>query len=468
MGRALLVLGTYVVTATLAVLTFTHHARPTDEYATLRLVIFLLFIPSLFKYLVQICVAPWYELTAWWRARCSRTPARRARTYQPRISVIVPAWNEEVGILTTVRSVLASRYPDVELIVVNDGSTDGTDRVMRAFLHEHQLSGHRIPIIYDVQPNGGKATAINHGIGLASGEIVMTVDADSVLRADALTNIVRRFEDERVMSVAGNVKIGNRSHTLGLVQQLEYLYGFYFKKADSLLNSIYIVGGAAAAYRRWVFDEVGGFDPSIITEDIEMSTRIQAAGYAIAYAADAVVYTEGAEDLRGLSRQRLRWKYGRLLTFARYRWLFFSLRRHHSAPLTLLILPVAVISEALLLLEWALLAIFFWYTAHTQDYAPILLYAGLTAVLVTLQVLTDPERRQNLNLLLLAPGAWCVLYLVDVVEFQALARSILRIIRGEGVTWQRWNRCGVFQSDAMAVASAPVTETTAHWAPPPR
>lgn len=129
-------------------------------------------------------------------------------------------------------------------------------------------------ITYLRVPNGGKGQALNHGLAHANGEIVMTIDADSVMDAEAIGNIVRRFSDGSVGAVAGNVIVGNASSIVGIIQQLEYLYGFFFKRADSFFGSVYIVGGAAAAYRRDVLEEVGDFDPDIITEDIEMSTRI--------------------------------------------------------------------------------------------------------------------------------------------------------------------------------------------------
>src|SRR6185436_19011390 len=183
-----------------------------------------------------------------------------------------------------------------------------------------------------------------------------------VMDRSAIKHLVKPFTDPRVASVAGNVIIGNRAHPIGLIQQLEYLYGFYFKRADSLLNAVYIVGGAAAGYRRKVIADLGGFDENIITEDIEMSTRLQDHGHHIRYAADAIIYTEGPSDFRSLCRQRLRWKFGRLLTFYKYRHLFFSLKPKHNAFLCFLILPIALFTELLLFFEGALLGVFYAYT----------------------------------------------------------------------------------------------------------
>lgn len=441
MGRTVLHLVGYAATFMVFHLFLTRHLRPDDDWLFLRWVLLALFAPSLLRYALQLFVAPWYEpvMARRRRRRLRREPAPA----RPRVSVIVPAWNEEVGIESTVKSILTSTYSDVEVVVVDDGSTDGTwERLCRLAQRCRRDEGRHL--VLHRQDNAGKSRALNTGLLLASGEIIVTIDADCVVDPAALERIVQLFEDERVMSVAGNVKIGNRRSGIGLLQQLEYLYGFYFKKADSLLDSIYIVGGAAAAYRRSVFEELGGFDETIITEDIEMSTRIQDVGMTIQYAPDAVVWTEGATDVTGLAKQRLRWKFGRLTTFWRYRHLFFSLRPHHSRLLTLLVLPVALLCEVLLLLEVFLLVVLITYTFATSDFLPLALYVVLITAVITLQVLTDPKRRENLNLLLLAPGAWVTIYLVDAVELQALVRSLWRFSRGQGLQWQRWQRTGVF------------------------
>lgn len=433
----------YGITISFVFLFLTQQKVATHDFSWFRLLALLLFLPVLFKYLVQLFVAPWFELCRWRKGKTLRLYQK----YAPKVSVLIPAWNEEVGILHTVLSVLKSTYRNMEIVVINDGSTDGTHRKMTEFLQKYRSlpKEGQLPIIYKHKENGGKASAFNCGLKRASGDIIITIDSDSAVDSRAIENMVKPFRDEAVMSVAGNVKIGNRSKVIGLVQQLEYLYGFYFKKADSLMNSVYIVGGAAAAYRRTVFAKLGVFDEEIITEDIEMSTRIQDAGMKIEYAPDAVVYTEGPADFQGLARQRLRWKYGRLLTFSKYRQLFFSLRRKHSPLLTWFILPFAAFSESVLFFEPALILIFYSYMFATHDFFPLIAGAVVISLVVFLQVLTDTKRRENLNLLLLAPVAWCLFYFVDFVEYQALLRSIWKLIKKQQVVWQKWTREGVFE-----------------------
>ncbi len=432
----------YGITAFFVVSFFTEQKVENDDFSMVRWIVLILFLPTLFKYFLQLSLAPWFEFLLWNKKR-----KHVSKKYTPRVSVLIPAWNEEVGILQTVYSVLENTYRRVEIIVINDGSTDGTHKKMLRFIREYAklTDKNKIPVIYKSKKNGGKSRALNYGLKYATGDIVITIDSDSVVDQEAIVNIVKHFRDKKVMCVAGNVKIGNRSKVIGLVQQLEYLYGFYFKKADSIMNAIYIVGGAAAAYRRKVFTQLGTFDEEIITEDIEMSTRIQNAGLKIGYAPDAIVYTEGPTDLNGLFKQRLRWKYGRLLTFAKYRQLFFSLQKRHSPLLAWFILPLALFAETLLFFEPGLLLVFYGYTFYTSDFLPLIVSMCLVALVITLQVLTDPKRRENLNLLFLAPVAWCLFYFIDFVEYQALLRSFWKLVKKQEVVWQKWTRVGVFE-----------------------
>jgi poly-beta-1,6-N-acetyl-D-glucosamine synthase len=405
-----------------------------------RLILFILFTPILVKYAVQLALAPWYGR----RVRAAGSDCDHA----PCMSVLIPAWNEEVGIVATIRSVVATDYPNLEIIVVNDGSTDATHEVVQAFIAEHEAGsgGPRPPIRYLSQANGGKARALNAGLALATGEIVVTIDADSVMDPDFLDRIARYFDRHDVAAVAGNVVIGNRSRPIALVQQLEYLYGFYFKRAEAIMGAVYIVGGAAAAYRRGIIGDLGGFDESVVTEDIELSTRLQRLGHRVGYAADAVVYTEGPSDLLGLCRQRLRWKHGRLLTFYKHRQLFGSRDRSHSRFLTLLIMPVALYAELLLLLEPALMSIFLGYTLLTSDFVPLAAFISMLTLVVWFQVWSDRRRGGHWNLLALAPVAWLLFYWLDTVEYQALVRSISRLATRRRVAWQRWQRQGVFST----------------------
>jgi poly-beta-1,6-N-acetyl-D-glucosamine synthase len=435
----------YATSILIMYLAFTRDYIPSDKLAFVRIAIFVLLAPIFIKYVIQLLAIPFYFL----RERKNRSIPLQAQ--QPKVSVLVPAWNEEVGILKTIRSILASRYDNLELIVINDGSTDATHKLVTSFIREQgtretnctNINNYNKKIRYLKLTNGGKAKALNKAIDKATGEIIVTIDADSVIDKNAIANMVRQFTNVKVAAVAGNVIVGNKKKPIEFMQQLEYVYGFFFKCADSVFNSVYIIGGAAAAYRKEVLMALGGFDEKIITEDIEMSTRILAHGYQTRYAANAVIYTEGPSDWKGLCNQRLRWKFGRLTTFIKHRTLFFS-RQQGNPYLTFLLLPVAIYAELTLLLEGVLLAIFYSYMIYTQDYVPLALVILFMSLMVCLQVGVDSKRRFHLNLLALAPIAWLVFYVIDIIELQALCRSLKRLIKQDEPKWQKWVRVGLF------------------------
>lgn len=442
----------YCLTASIFYLLFTTEVvSASEDILALRLTILVLLAPIFIKYLIQLVLAPWYNVLA------QRPKKHSSASRLPRVSVMIPAWNEEVGIRKTIESVLNTNYQNLELVVINDGSTDTTDEIITTFISQNHALPEQTEIKYLKLKNGGKAKALNQGLEICSGEFIITIDADSVMDKHAITHLLQRFDDPKVGAVAGNVIVANRKKPIALLQQLEYLYGFFFKRADSIFNAVYIIGGAAAAYRKSTLNSVGGFNAKIITEDIEMSTRILSHGYKTRYAADAVIYTEGPSDWRGLCQQRLRWKFGRLLTFIKHKDLFFN-TRINNPYLTFLILPIAVYAELALLFEAFLLAIFYSYTIYTQDYLPLVFVIVLMTVVVTLIISFDSKARFHRNIICLAPVAWVVFYIIDAVELQALFRSLKRLAKHQDIEWQKWKRVGVMNQGIKA--EQPTTERT--------
>lgn len=432
----------YALTGAVFFLLFTTEVIvPEKDIEFIRLVIFIFMAPIFIKYLIQLIAAPLYYFQE--KPKKIKNLPLRA----PCVSVLVPAWNEEVGILKTIQSILDTKYPKLELVVINDGSTDQTHELITQFIKQHRVNHSpeksTVNIKYLNLSNGGKANALNNGLKEVSGEFVITIDADSVMDTNAIVNLLHHFEDDaQVGAVAGNVIVGNRKKPIALIQQLEYLYGFFFKRADSIFNAVYIIGGAAAAYRKSILDIVGGFDEQIITEDIEMSTRILSKAYKTRYAANAVIYTEGPSDWKGLCQQRLRWKYGRLLTFIKHKKLFFNLKLGNPY-LTFLILPIAVYAELSLLLEAFLLTAFYGYTFYTNDYFALACIIIFMATLVCFQIMFDSKTGFHKNIFFLAPIAWVAFYIIDAVELQALYRSLKKLIKRQKPKWQSWTRVGL-------------------------
>lgn len=396
----------------------------------------------LFKYWLFLMIAPWYSLKT---ARLKRVAMKRLKEpYEPVISVVIPSWNEEVGILRTLQSLLDNSYKKIEIIIVNDGSDDSSHELISRFMAGKQrmrVSGKVIKYFY--KQNGGKGSALNYGINHARGEIITTMDADSIFSPDAIQNLVPYFANTKIDAVVGNVKIAKNNTLVGHLQQLEYLFGFYFKRAHAVLNAEYIFGGACAAFRRKsTFERFGLFDTKNKTEDIEMSLRTRYYGLKAAYAEDVVCYTEGASNISGLISQRLRWKNGRIMTFGKYRRMFFSLRRHHSYWLTYFVLPYSLFGELQLLFEPVGITLLAVYSLISGDYFSLAL--GIMFVSITYLVVgLFNQKNIDIKTVLKFPFTWPLFYITTWVEYIVLLKSLKMVIRGEDIVWQKWQRKGV-------------------------
>ena len=230
----------------------------------------------------------------------------------PAVSIIVPAFNEAVGIERAVRSLAASNYPDLEIVVVDDGSTDGTgDLVEKLGLAQVRLLR---------QPNAGKPAALNHGIAETSHEIVVMVDADTVFEPDTLLHLVQPFASSEIGAVSGNTKVGNRHGLLGRWQHIEYVMGFNLdRRLFDVLQCMPTVPGAVGAFSRRALAEVGGVSGATLAEDTDLTLAIGRAGWRVVYAEDARAWTEAPASLRGLWRQRYRWCYGTIQSVWKHR-----------------------------------------------------------------------------------------------------------------------------------------------------
>lgn len=417
----------------------------TGNYFTLfRNIAFIFATVMLAKYTLYLLIAPFYPVMEVLRKIRVTKRQRYSIIYKPLISVIIPAWNEEVGILQTLKSILSNTYSNTEIILINDGSTDRSHGKILNYLSSLEaINPHlRQKIQYFYKENEGKGQALNYGIERANGEIIFTIDADSLLEKNALTNLVEYFKDSRISCVVGRVQIAGNNTITGFIQQLEYLFGFYFKRAHAVMGAEYIMGGACAAFRKVVFKKVGLFDIHNKTEDIEMSIRIKAYGLNGTYAEDVICFTEGASTLTGLINQRLRWKKGRLHTFAKYRQLFFSRKKYHNKLLSFFVLPFSLISEIQLFFEPLSIALLVSYSLISGDYLTLALGTLFVAIIYYANAFFA-YGGLNLKLLLLFPFTWPLFYILVCVEYVSLIHSIRLILAGEEIKWQNWERKGI-------------------------
>ncbi|MFH1182900.1 MAG: glycosyltransferase [Candidatus Moraniibacteriota bacterium] len=232
-----------------------------------------------------------------------------ATEFRPKVSIIIPAYNEEKVIVRTVKSILASDYPHYDIIVVDDGSADSTYEKVRTTFKNNPI------VKIFTKPNGGKSEALNLGISETKAEIVVTLDADTIFKPNTITKLVRNFDNPKVGAVAGNAKVGNRLNLLTYWQALEYITSQNLdRRAFTVMNCITVVPGSVGAWRRKAVIQAGGFSNRTLAEDADLTFYIIRLGYKVVYEDGAIAYTEAPDTVKGFVKQRFRWMYGTLQT----------------------------------------------------------------------------------------------------------------------------------------------------------
>src|SRR5262245_725302 len=242
-------------------------------------------------------------------------------------SVLVPAYNEEKVIEQTIRRILESDYPNLEVIVIDDGSTDDTSCVVR----EHFSDDARVKLI--TVANGGKAAALNRGLAEARGDVIVALDADTHFQRDSIRRLVRWFEDPTIGAVAGNAKVGNRINIITRWQALEYVTSQNLeRRALATLGSVTVVPGAIGAWRRETLLKLGGLPADTLAEDQDLTIALQKSGYKVLFDSTAIAWTEAPDTVEGLIKQRFRWVFGTLQCLWKHRDTTFR-RRYGSLGL---------------------------------------------------------------------------------------------------------------------------------------
>ncbi|MFJ6749358.1 MULTISPECIES: bifunctional polysaccharide deacetylase/glycosyltransferase family 2 protein [unclassified Streptomyces] len=228
------------------------------------------------------------------------------------VTVLVPAHNEEAGIEATVHSLLASTHRDLQIIVIDDGSTDRTADIARS------ITDPRVTVVQ--QPNSGKPGALSTGLRYARCDIVVMIDADTVFEPDALYRLIQPLADPVVGAVSGNTKVGNRRRLLGRWQHLEYVLGFNLdRRMFEVLECMPTVPGAIGAFRRDALVSIGGVSDDTLAEDTDITMALWRAGRRVVYEETAIAWTEVPSTLDQLWRQRYRWCYGTLQSMWKHR-----------------------------------------------------------------------------------------------------------------------------------------------------
>ncbi len=237
------------------------------------------------------------------------------------VTVVVPAFNEEASVEKTINSVLNLDYPrdKIKLIVVNDGSKDDTKNVVENIINKNKDRN----IVLINQENSGKGAALNNALKNCNSEYFVCLDADSTVKEDALKKMLPYFDDETAV-VLPLIKISKVKSFLEKLQWAEYLINFFYKKIMGEIDAVHVAPGPFSIYKTEVLKKLNGFDADNLTEDLEMTFRIQMNHYKVKQLLSVEVYTEVPNTFKEFYKQRDRWYKGTMLNIFRYREVLFN------------------------------------------------------------------------------------------------------------------------------------------------
>lgn len=377
----------------------------------------------------------------------------------PAVSIIVPAYNEEINAVKTIQNLLQQDYPSFDILFVDDGSKDKTfDNVSAAF-----AGNDRVRVF--TKPNGGKASALNYGLAQTDRAFVICIDADTQLKQDAVSQLMRKFQAAStttagkqpvplIGAVAGNVKVGNENNMLTRWQSIEYTTAQNFdRRAFDLINGITVVPGAIGAFRKEAIEAAGGFTRDTLAEDCDLTIRILRGGYQVVNCTAAIAVTEAPETLQQFMKQRFRWSYGVMQAFWKNRDACFNPKYKALGMVSLpnillfqIILPVlAPLADVMFVLSLV------WNRHDPGSMHKILFYYlvfFVVDVLVSVVAFVFEQEKPS-KLLWLIPQRLVYRQLMYVILF----RSIRKAIKGEGQGWGVLQRTGSVKQLTGTIAS---------------
>ncbi|GAA3893923.1 glycosyltransferase [Sphingomonas limnosediminicola] len=384
-------------------------------------------------------------LVSAWKEMRRQPPPIVGNTF---VSVLIPAFNEERVIERCVLEVLASTDVRLEVIVIDDGSTDRTSEIVERAFRDDQ----RVQLL--MLENGGKARALNQGLALARSDLVIALDADTQFESDTIARLARWFAaDERLAAVAGNAKVGNRINLVTKWQALEYVTAQNLeRRALARMGAMTVVPGAVGAWRKTAIAGVGGYPPETLAEDQDLTIAVQRAGWNVAYDQTAIAWTEAPQSFRQLARQRFRWAFGTIQCVWKHKGIMANRQPRGLAfvglPQTILFqLLFALISP---IIDLALVINVFWtvssihehgYTAVKGDLYEVALFwiifaaIDLTAGLIAFTL----ERRENWRLI-----AWLLpqRFGYRQIMYYVVIKAGVQALRGPRVGWSSIARSG--------------------------
>ncbi|MFJ9967412.1 bifunctional polysaccharide deacetylase/glycosyltransferase family 2 protein [Streptomyces avermitilis] len=346
------------------------------------------------------------------------------------VSVIVPAYNEKECIENTINSLVQSTHP-IEIIVVDDGSTDGTADLVEAM---------RIPNVRVLrQENAGKPAALNNGVRNARYDIVVMMDGDTVFEPDTVRRLVQPFANDEVGAVAGNAKVGNRDTVIGAWQHIEYVMGFNLdRRMYDLLRCMPTIPGAIGAFRREAVLEVGGMSEDTLAEDTDITIAMHRGGWRVVYEEHARAWTEAPGSLKQLWSQRYRWSYGTMQALWKHRKSLTD--RGPSGRFGRVGMPLVVIFQIVTPVFAPLIDVFTVYSMIFVDFwASLLAWLAVLVVQLVCAAYAFRLDREKYRYLLMMPLQQLayrqMMYLV-------LIHSCITALTGGRLRWQKLKRTG--------------------------
>ncbi len=355
----------------------------------------------------------------------------------PLVSIIVPAYNEEINVISSLKNLLECDYPNFNIIFVNDGSKDATwQKVTEVFSNHNKIK-------LFTKENGGKASALNVGIEKTEAEFVVCIDADTKLAKNAVSKLMESFfvpemEEKQIGAVAGIVKVGNEVNILTKWQSIEYITSQNFdRKGFAYANAITVVPGAIGGFRKKAIEDAGGFTTDTLAEDCDLTIRILRAGYIVANEPRAIAYTEAPETVKQFMKQRYRWSFGVMQTFYKHRDLMLNV---DYRSLGFVAMPDILLFKYIIPFFTPLADILMIFGLFTDNARQIgfyyILFTVVDAAIAALSFLFDKENPTKL--IWLIPQRIIYRWLMMIVLF----RSFKRAIKGELQHWGVLKRTG--------------------------
>ena len=348
------------------------------------------------------------------------------------VSIIVPAYNEEINAISSLENLLRCDYPYFDIIFVDDGSSDKTFEIVKAAFDGHP----KIKIF--TKPNGGKASALNFGISKTTADYVVCIDADTKLLPDAVSELMKNFADPNVGAVSGSVKVGNEINMLTRWQSIEYTTSQNFdRKGFAYPNAITVIPGAIGAFKKQALQDAGGFTTDTLAEDCDITIRILKAGYIIANEPKAMAYTEAPETLKQFFKQRFRWTFGVMQTFWKHKDAMFV---NKYKALGWIALPDILLFKYIIPLFSPIGDFFMFFGLFTDSRGKIGMYYLIFLLIDTLigGLAFAFEKEKAWKLVWLIPQRLIYRWLMMIVLF----RSYRRAIKGELQHWGVLKRTG--------------------------